>query len=46
MLHVDGANSAALGMYKRLGFTVHHADHAYVADMSRSERNNMSGAHR
>jgi mycothiol synthase len=34
MLHVDGANSAALGMYERLGFTVHHADHAYVADMS------------
>jgi len=32
MLHVDGANSAALGMYERLGFTVHHADHAYVAD--------------
>jgi mycothiol synthase len=34
MLHVDGANSAASSMYERLGFTVHHADHAYVADVS------------
>lgn len=34
MLYVDAANTAAHSMYERLGFSVHHADNAYVGDVA------------
>jgi mycothiol synthase len=33
MLYVDGANTAALTLYRSMGFTTHHVDRSYVADL-------------
>jgi len=34
MLYVDGANTAAVRMYERIGFTVHHSDRVFVIDVA------------
>jgi mycothiol synthase len=39
MLHVDAANTSALSMYERLGFSIHHTDRAYVADLAGTTMN-------
>ena len=41
MLHVDAANGSALSMYERLGFSIHHADYAYVADLTGTTTNGI-----
>jgi mycothiol synthase len=38
MLYVDAANTGALHMYESLGFTIHHSDRAFGADVPPSRR--------
>ncbi len=34
MLYVDGANEAALRLYDKLGFAVHHTDRSYTIEVA------------
>jgi mycothiol synthase len=34
MLYVDGANTAALALYDRLGFSIHHTDVAWTTEVA------------